>query len=1218
MITKLKTNWRSFRLLLNSLVFLLSFFIELEVISANNRLYIHRLVSGTESLSQASQSESVPQSLSLNSRVKREISAGKIHYYQITLSSGQFLRIETNRSGVGAAIIIYDPDGKAFFDIKSLSGSQVEDTISVIATGSGIYRLEVRTLENGISNGRYELSIKELRQSKPEDKNRIAAEHTFREARHLYGQGTRASLEKSVENYAKALAIYRELKDPKWEAASLASLGVAYVQLREPQKALEYLNQALPRLRQVGDRLGEAGTLNNISSIYLQTGKAQHAPDLQIQALAIMRELGDHDGEARTLMNIGVTFSYLGNLRKSLDYYDQALSISRNLNLRANEASLLNNIGLVYQKMGETKKALECFNEALPVVRGFNSRPAEAQTLNNIGMIYDDWGDIKNSLKHYEQALTIFEGLGDKQGINYVNQNIGNIYLKMDEPQEAISHYNRGLELSLQTEDRRAEANALSNLGIVFSTLRNLERALEFFNQALLIWRATGDQINEGQALNNIGMAFALLGERQKALTYFSQSYELNKRTGNRQSEATALDFIGNTYAELGDVNKALTYFERTLDIHKAIGDPRAMGQTLSNIGVMYYRLGEYQKALDTLNQSLSFLKSAGDRTGEALALFNTARVHRALGNLKEALSLVKVGMEVIELFRTKIFSPELRTSYFASVREQHDLYINILMNLHKKYPSEGYDSAALHASEAVRARSLLELLNEARADLYQGIDPKLLEQKRSLHQLLNVKAQHHIQLIGRQSTLEQAKVALKEIESLINQLNDVDAQIRADSPRYAELTKPEPLSLREIQRQILDPDTMLLEYYLGEERSYLWAVTSDSIKSFELPKRKEIEEVSKRVYDLLTTRSKTIKGESLSARNKRIAKSDDEYPEAAATLSQLLLEPVTQLLGAKRLMVVADGALQYIPLAALPAPKKNPSDSKYTNENWEPLVSKHEIIYLPSASTLAALRSYKTDRAKAPHTVAVLADPVFEKNDPRVKPGSKQPNRQRSDSIKIDEGSVALRTAAKDTGISGEEFTLPRLPNSRKEAASIISLVPKSSSKQALDFDANYTTATSPELSQYKYIHFATHGLVDSSHPDLSGIVLSLVDPQGRLQEKGFLRLHEIYNLKLPAEMVVLSACSTALGKEVKGEGLVGLTRGFMYAGSPRVVASLWKVEDKATSELMKRFYEGMLGQRNLKGAAALREAQLLMFSDKKWRAPFYWAAFVLQGEWK
>ena len=208
---------------------------------------------------------------------------------------------------------------------------------------------------------------------------------------------------------------------------------------------------------------------------------------------------------------------------------------------------------------------------------------------------------------------------------------------------------------------------------------------------------------------------------------------------------------------------------------------------------------------------------------------------------------------------------------------------------------------------------------------------------------------------------------------------------------------------------------------------------------------------------------------------------------------------------------------------------------------------------------------------------------------------------------------------ALKEARRSAAESDLPdlvRLRFTRQEAAQIVRLAPQGKVLEAVDFEANRATATSPDLSHYSVIHLATHGIINNQHPELSGVVLSLVDEEGRPQN-GFLRLYDIYNLRLEADLVVLSACQTALGKEIKGEGLVGLTRGFMFAGTPRVVASLWQVYDRATAELMGHFYEAMSSE-HLRPSAALRVAQVSMWKDKRWQAPYYWAGFALQGEWK
>ncbi len=296
-----------------------------------------------------------------------------------------------------------------------------------------------------------------------------------------------------------------------------------------------------------------------------------------------------------------------------------------------------------------------------------------------------------------------------------------------------------------------------------------------------------------------------------------------------------------------------------------------------------------------------------------------------------------------------------------------------------------------------------------------------------------------------------------------------------------------------------------------------------------------------------------------------------------------------------------------------------------YPKDLTIPLVAEHEIVNLPSASVLAVLRQEEMGRTPPTQAIAILADPVFADRDDRVQlasangkatgtPASAQ-HAEGSWDLSDTSDDTDLDRSAKETGISNDGM-FPRLPFTRREAEAIYSVAGKSSAMEALDFDASKATALSPKLKDYRIIHFATHGLLNNDHPELSGLVFSLVDKQGQLQD-GFLRMLDIYNMELNADLVVLSACQTALGKEIDAEGLMGLTRGFMYAGAPRVVASLWKVDDEATAALMKKFYEGMLRDHQTP-AQALRLAQQWMRTQKAWQSPYYWADFVLQGEWR
>ncbi|MEG4467650.1 CHAT domain-containing protein, partial [Microcoleus sp. AT9_B5] len=677
--------------------------------------------------------------------------------------------------------------------------------------------------------------------------------------------------------------------------------------------------------------------------------------------------------------------------------------------------------------------------------------------------------------------------------------------------------------------------------------------------------------------------------EKLKALEYYSQSLPLRRATGDRGGEAVTLSNIGTVYDDLGEKLKALEYYSQSLPLRRATGDRGGEATTLGNIGIIYSALGEQQKALEYLGQSLSLSRAVGDRSGEAVTLFNIAYVKGYQNNLTQALNDLEASIKIIENLRTKIASPELRTSYFATVQDYYEFYIDLLMQLHKTNPKSGYDTKALEASERSRARSLLELLFESNANIREGISPNLLQQEKSLQQQLDAIEKQRIEAV---SSPNPNQTKIDEIDkqrlALLEQYQELQSGIRTASPRYAALTQPQPLTLPEIQKQILDENTILLQYSLGKNRSHLWVVTSTGLTTYELPKQVDIETAAVAFRTAVTS---PIQRDI-----------PQKVARASANLSQLILQPAAAQLANKRLLIVPDGVLHYTPFPALTLPQ---TAGQNTNV---PLISEHEIITLPSASTLAILRQNYGDRKPPDQTLAILADPVFSPDDYRIKEKISPATPE-----KLEANNLGLNRSLR---ASNRQWPPDRLPFTRQEAQKISSLFPSASTRQILDFDASRTTATDGNLANYQIIHFATHGLANSKNPELSGIVMSTVDDKGNLVN-GFLRLTDIFNLKLAANLVVLSACQSGMGQNVKGEGMVGLTRGFMYAGAQRVAVSLWSVDDEGTAVLMQNFYQKMM-QQKLAPAAALRAAQIEMMQQEKWQSPYYWAAFTLQGEWK
>lgn len=853
---------------------------------------------------------------------------------------------------------------------------------------------------------------------------------------------------------------------------------------------------------------------------------------------------------------------------------------------------------LVAQTGGEAKKAaadklrdeaMQLFNEGTKT-----SLEQAAAKLVTAAALYHDAADT------VDEAVTL--------------NNIGLAHRTLGERQKALDYFNRALPLLHAAGDKGDEAATLDNVGLIYDDLGDPQKGLDYYNQSLLLEREIKDRAGEARALNNVGTIYEQLGEPQKALDYFNQALPLSRDLGDSLGAGVTLSNIGLIEGELGELHKALDHLIQSVALLHAAGDQNREAWGANHVGTFYGALGEQRDALNFFNQALQRARATGDRRLEALVLDNMAYSERALGNLNSALARSEASVAVLESLRADIGSQDLRSSFFATVQEYYELYIDVLMRLHRRQPGAGYDGRALQASERERARSLLELLAEAGADIRQGVDAGLLERERALRQQLDEKASQQTQLLSAANGGAQSAAVAKEIDALTTEYQQVEAQIRQTSPRYAALTQPQPLTLKEIQTEVLDADTLLLEYSLGDDRSYLWAVTPTSVRSYELPKRGEVEAAARDVYALFS--SEQAWAQSRGQRGTEIVGAGAPDADAAARLSRMLLAPVADQLGKKRLLIVGDGALQFIPFGALPVPTV-PDNKK---GDYQPLITEHEIVALPSASTLAVLRRETQGRQPAAKTLAVLADPVFESTDARIKtPASKAPavsDASLTDADRKRETASALENSARESGLRESGLTLPRLPGTRDEAQHILSLAPADQSKQALDFAASRETATAADMSQYRYVHFATHGFLNSLHPELSGIALSMFDERGEPRD-GFLRLNDIFNLKLSADMVVLSACQTGLGKEVKGEGLVGLTRGFMYAGTPRVVVSLWSVSDEATAELMTRFYKGVLVDK-LRPAQALQAAQVSMIKDKKYGAPFYWAAFTLQGEWR
>jgi CHAT domain-containing protein/predicted negative regulator of RcsB-dependent stress response len=855
--------------------------------------------------------------------------------------------------------------------------------------------------------------------------------------------------------------------------------------------------------------------------------------------------------------------------------YAAASAQFKSLGLEYEELLSMYAQGLTLLAIGETRAAVGILSAAAPRLES-RQDPLFPSVLNALGGGNDILGDLEGARRSYEQALAFFRAGGNRNGEATALNNIGKILSDRGDPQQALVSLEQALPLLRAAGNQRVLGVVLLNIGVAAVQLGDTERARENFGLAVEAARAAPDKGNEANALDQLAGLEAQQGEVPRALERLDQSLQLRRGLGDRRSEGITHAVRGDALLVAGEAERGLAAFEEALAAHRATGDRRNQGKDLTGLARAYSLLGQHEKAVAMSEEALAIFRAISDQNSAAFAQYQAGLAYRDLGRLAEAGRHAGESLSWIESQRARVTSGDARAMYFAQHHDVAMLLVDVYMQQHEKDRAAGHDRAALEVSERARARSLLDQLAEADARITRGAPRELVEREQRTAQQLSAKADRLTRLGGPSAAAKEAAVLVNEIRVLEGEYDQVRAEIRSASPAYAALTQPRPATVAEVQQDLLDEDTVLLQYALGPRAGYAWVVDKQSVTAERLPNEATFTAAVRDVRTLL----KSPRDSSVAA----------DFEAAVARLSDLAVGSLASRLRGKRVAVVTDGALQYIPFAMLTVPRESGGRST--------LLERGEIVTLPSASAVLAQRAQRARQDRPALGLAVLADPVFGSTASGAPPGA----------------SRILAHLAPANGVSMQP--IPPLPFTRTEATSILRTAANGKNFQALGLDATKELVTNGTLRDYRYVHFATHGVVDSERASLSAIVLSLVDAAGKPRD-GFLRSHELFNLELRADLVVLSACETGLGRDIRGEGLIGLTRGFMYAGAPRVVVSLWSVSDRATAGLMTGFYEQML-KSGKPPAAALRSAQLAMLKQPATQHPFYWAAFVVQGDWR
>lgn len=1007
------------------------------------------------------------------------------------------------------------------------------------------------------SAGKVRLTLETFAEPRGDVRRRLGARRLSALAADAFRQGTEASRRRSLALYGKALEAWQSLGDGPQQGRCLLARAILYQRLGDDATAAATVDLAIDVFRRLDDAHGLAMGLNLAGVLARGAGESDRAASLYSQALDSHRRVGDPCGEARAQLNLGLLAQHRGDAVSAGKRYADALERCPVAEDPQFGAELLVDLAGVHETLGELSLAITTLERSLPLLRQQGKLSHLAVALGNLGTYQRRLGNYDKAFDAYHQALDVARQLGDLRRQATVLNSLGFAYLRLGEPQRALAFLNEALPLRRESRQRRGEAITLSNLGRAYAEVGQRQLARQHHQRSLALRQDIGDQ--RGADTTRVALAEMDLeeGDGDRAAQRLLAVRENKRQTGDR----------------LGEAQVSVLLAQARLTRPREPGD----GQDLV-------------ADRDDLVRARGILAELGDREFEARAAQAMGQMERRLGRLREAESSLHEAIDLLETVRSEIGDSDLRSSFLGQQRQVYELAIEVTAELHAADPEAGWERRGLELSERIRARSLLDMVSRSERRRLQDLQPELYGKRQAaLGQLRDLDRR-----------MERADAQLQRrlrgrLQQTLSELDRIDAELRQAGSGQAADGLSTVLTVDGMQG-LLDAESLVLQFFSTAETTYLWTVDGKRIEMHALAGNEALEPL---VMDLLESW-------------RRLELRDDRGERAQALqLSDLLLAPIAdRLQGFERLVIVPDGVLHYLPIAALVDPRAE-----------GPLIGRYEVVQVPSLSVLASLRRRRLDTQASRgaegdgHRILVVADPVFTEDDPRLQvhrsAGPAQTGEAQGDgSSAEDDGRPQNRSLA--AGQAGG--ALPRLPGSGDEARALADLAP--ASRLLLGLQASRARLLSGALGEVDILHFATHGRIDDQTPRLSGLSLSRFDEGGRPVE-GHLSLDDIYGLRLGADLVVLSGCQTALGKAVDGEGLLGLTRGFMHAGASRVVATLWSVQDRASQQLMERYYRHLLAG-DAAPAEALRRAQNELRQIPRWRDPYFWAAFVHQGDWR
>jgi CHAT domain-containing protein/tetratricopeptide (TPR) repeat protein len=1013
----------------------------------------------------------------------------------------------------------------------------------------------------------------------------------------VYNAQGRADL--AVQDFREGISLAQSLGDLNRLAQLQSGLGNIYLSIGKPREAVQEFLEALSHFESVNDELNVANSEGVIAQAYLETGAFEDASRHASRAADLFRRLGNRTEEAKTLRTVGQSLAEANKVDEALEILKKAVDIQveeRDRNDALKTFMLMNKL---LKKMGRIEILRRNLLAGLDANAAFfGDKKAEAYIRNELGDVYKELGSFLEALVEYMQAFKLYEQLSNKklQIITLLNQ--ASVFAYLDDQDRRIQILAIAEQIGADLNDPEAQVLILNDFAEAFRDLGGTVEAFEAHLEALRVSRQISKK-NQIFPLISISDFYRdWIGEYTRALNYLNEALTLAKEIGDRESENNILLGIARTYLKMGRSEDAARLCREALMIIRDTKAEKLPYETLALecIGSGLLNQGLYDSAFEVYQEWLQIALKYGSLSQIQKAYSNLGYVYLKLGNYEEAVKAFKIAIEQTENIRNRIIE-EHRAGFFKTSLSPYDNLVEALYQLYRVGgPQKGHlAEEGLDFAEASKARTWKEHFSKSRLRFIQESIP--LEVRDEEGSLLNKRATAYLAYIKAFHGYNVPDIKLSD------QKNDYDAahkkwtafveQVRRRYPNYAALRYPEPVHLGELA--IRDEESLVV-YKVGIDWTYAWVIRSIEgqnkiIKFIRLPVRTD--DIIKLVEKFITPFRK-VKYEGF------------ESEVASELFRAILLPPLEGVEFPKRLIIVPDGILNVVPFEALII--EPPGDRGLETPLF--LQDKFLISYYPSATILTINRQTVPLTLPSKDTLLAVGDPVYGLDDDRL---TKSQLSMLLEGEQKQESSIVTRKGKIRKGAQDQGYSFVRLKYSGVEVAKIKEVFGNRPGPRDLliGFEATESHVKSKDLTRYQYLHFAVHGILAYDVPYLKEPALVLaVDPENK--EDGFLTLSEIYGLKLNADLVTLSACKTGLGQRIPGEGVIGLSRAFIDAGSQAVLVSLWEVDDHSTALFMEEFY-WLLAQ-GVNKVEALAKAKDY-HRQKGYENPYFWAPFILIG---